>query len=102
MRSRPRQEFAYSPIGAGGSASVLPLLPGGRRSYTQPVENAMMREAWNACAILAGTTTFINQVCASLPSSPNLRPAMYSTFSLLGSLATAMCIGEITGDGLDA
>src|SRR3954453_5812608 len=89
MRSRPTQDCAYSPGGAGATLSSAPLPCTGTNGYTQPVENATMREPENACATSAGTCAFIAQVSDKSPSAPNLRPAMNTMFGACGSKRSA-------------
>src|SRR3954463_4468954 len=83
MRSRATQEFAYSPDGAvGGSLSGAPLPFTSTNGYTHAVENATMRDFANRSATRPGTKPFIIHVSHSLPVEPNLRPAMYTMFSM--------------------
>src|SRR5882757_9828209 len=90
MRSRPTQDCEYSPGGLGGRVSSAPLPSTWTNGYTQPVENATIREPAKACATSAGTCEFIAQVSDRSPSAPNLRPAMKTMFGVFGSALTAV------------
>src|SRR4051794_24043087 len=89
MRSRPTQDWAYSPGGSGGVVSSAPAQVTGTNGYTQPVENATMRDLANACATSAGTWAFIAHVSDGSSSAPNLRPAMNTMLGAFGSAPIA-------------
>src|SRR5207245_750200 len=89
IRSRPTQDCAYSPGGLGVMSSSEHLPSTGTNGYTQPVENATIRDVAKACATRAGTCEFIAQVSDRSPSAPNLRPAMNTMFGIFGSALMA-------------
>ena len=75
------------------------LIPRGSAGLIKAtVENATIRLALKCSAVSAGASTFIAQVCASLPCVPNFRPAMKMTLRTCGSFST--CPRSIRSQGM--
>src|SRR5699024_12575097 len=83
-RSRPRQDWAYSPIGAGGVASEAPPVAGETNGYTFPVDRDAMELVRYRRAMRSGSATFISHAQDGLVAAPNFAPTMKTTFGASG------------------